>query len=111
MLRLLNVDPGVGLSDAEVVEVGSLSVLMINIAAILAARLLLPEHRHAQSMEAMNSHLKKVTGGLSSFAQMLTGHTSMPFVVGTPFWKLVLKQFDDLLVKVGSYDSTMPVIE
>jgi len=21
--------------------------------------------------------------------------------VGTPFWKLVLKQFDDLLVKVG----------
>ncbi|KAL3141521.1 Calcium-transporting ATPase 3, endoplasmic reticulum-type [Trebouxia sp. C0010 RCD-2024] len=53
VLRLLNVDPGVGLSDAEVVE-----------------------------------------------ARAKYGSNEQPPEKGTPFWKLVLKQFDDLLVKI-----------
>lgn len=53
VLRLLNVDPGVGLSDAEVSE-----------------------------------------------ARAKHGSNEQPAEKGTPFWKLVLKQFDDLLVKI-----------
>lgn len=54
-------------------------------------------------METMNNHLKKVQG---SAGHCLRGNAQCPLpdmylFAGTPFWKLVLKQFDDLLVKVG----------
>ena len=72
VLRLLNVDPGVGLSDAEVAEVSSfvfsLTLCYCSGAATLAAVVqpaCATEYRHALSMEAMNSHLKKVSNNSS----------------------------------------------
>ena len=41
--------------------------------------------------------------GTSGIAQPPHTHRlHAPATAGTPFWKLVLKQFDDLLVKVGA---------
>ena len=114
MLRLLNVDPGVGLSDAEVSEVcspGTLSALSLLQSASAA------DYRHGQSMAATSSQLKKVLSefrpsgqlpAIFSFIHPLCLYNPFVFTcpcppaasAGTPFWKLVLKQFDDLLVKV-----------
>lgn len=61
-------------------------------------------------MAAMLLHLKQVECmfQINLNVVMLLGTLECDLMrAGTPFWKLVLKQFDDLLVKVGAICSGM----